>query len=119
LTSAAEVDLSKLSHISKLKIPNINDINLEDFDKYKTSLKFDNPIKVREILMQHFVEGEHDTFFEILALYMDHVGKSKISIDTKIPERTIYNFIKGQHKTSSENIFKVMKFISDQIKLFA
>jgi hypothetical protein len=33
--------------------------------------------------MQHFVEGEHDTFFEILALYMDHVGKSKISIDTK------------------------------------
>lgn len=106
----------KTSHISELNIPNIEDVNLENFDQHESSLNFDNPSAVREILMQHFIDGEHDTFLEILALYMDHVGKGKISSDTKIPERTIYNFIKGQHKTSSVNIFKVMKFISDQVK---
>lgn len=105
---------TKTSHISKIEIPNVSEIDLEEFDEYESSLSFEDPQAVRDILTQYFVDGEHETFFEILALYMDHVGKAKISQETKIPERTIYNFIRGQHKTSSENIFKVMRFISSE-----
>lgn len=107
---------TKTSHISELEIPDVSEINLDGFDVHESSLSFEDPQVVRENLMQHFLSGEHDTFFEILALYMDHVGKSKISKETEIPERTIYNFIKGQHKTSSENIFKVMRYISSEVE---
>jgi hypothetical protein len=106
---------TKTSHISELDIPDVSELNLEGFDEYESSLSFEDPQLVRENLMQHFLSGEHETFFEILALYMDHVGKTKISKETEIPERTIYNFINGQHKTSSENIFKVMKYISSEV----
>ena len=104
----------KTSHISELNIPDISDINLSEFDEYQSSLNFSDAVVVKEVLMEHFLSGEHETFFEILALYIDHIGKAKISEETKIPERTIYNFINGQHKTSSENVFKVMKFISSE-----
>ena len=104
----------KTAPLSKLDILNVAEVNLEEFDQYESSLSFEDPQKVRDILLQHFIEGEHETFFEILALYMDHIGKTKISRETNIPERTIYNFIRGQHKTSSENVFKVMKFLSRQ-----
>ena len=97
---------------SKIKL--FPSLHGKGFDEYESSLNFENPQVVRDILMQHFADGEHDTFFEILALYMDHVGKTKISQETKIPEKTVYNFMKGQHKTSSENIFKVMRFISSE-----
>jgi DNA-binding phage protein len=103
-------------HISKLKIPKVKKPNLEDFDEYESSIDFTDPIKLREMLLQHFIDGEHDTFFELLTLYIHHVGKTKISQKTKIPERTIYNFISGEHHTSSENVFKIMKFISQEIK---
>ena len=59
-----------------------------------------------------FKDGDHDAFMELAELYIDHVGKSKISNITKIPQRTIYNFKDKKHKTSSENIFKIMKAIS-------
>ena len=103
-------------HISKLKIPKVSSLDLSDFEDYSPNLDFSNPLKVLEWLTEHFMEGEYDTFFEILALYLDHVGKSEISRSTKIPERTIYNFIRGAHVTSSENVFKIMKYISDQAK---
>lgn len=106
----------KTGHISELEVPDISEMTLEGFDEHESSLNFEDPYVVRENLIQHFINGEHETFFEILALYMDFVGKAKISQETKIPERTIYNFIKGQHKTSSENIFKVMKYISSEVE---
>lgn len=106
---------SKTSHISDLNVLANIEVSLKDFEAHKSSLDLDDPVHVRDMLLQHFVLGEHDTFFEILALYIDHVGKTRISREAKIPERTVYNFIKGDHKTSSENIFKVMKFISSQI----
>ena len=59
-----------------------------------------------------FKDGDHDAFMELTELYIDHVGKRKISKLTKIPEKTIYNFKDKKHKTSSENIFKIMKAIS-------
>lgn len=104
----------KTIRISDLDIPDASNLDLKDFDEHESSLKLTDPQTVKEILMQHFLSGDHETFFEILALYMDHVGKSEISKGTLIPERTIYNFINGQHKTSSENIFKVMKFIAGE-----
>jgi hypothetical protein len=104
----------KTIKISDLKIPKVAGIDLSNFEEHKSSIDFSSAKKVREILMEHFMAGEHDTFFEILALYLDHVGKAKVALKTKIPQRTIYNFIKGDHKTSSENVFKVMKFVSDE-----
>lgn len=106
----------KTLKVTDLDIPVVKDINLSKFDLHESSIDFSSAKKVREILKEHFLSGEHDTFFEILALYLDHVGKLKVSEKTKIPQRTIYNFIKGDHKTSSENIFKVMKFIADEAK---
>ena len=106
----------KTTHISELDIPEITDLKIEEFDEHKSSLDFEDPRVVRDILMQHFLNGERIIFFEILGLYMNHVGKTKISREAKIPERTIYNFIKGQHQTSSANIFKIMKFISNEVE---
>jgi hypothetical protein len=106
----------KTIHISQMNIPEISDIDLSGFDTHESSLDFSNPALVRHLLMQYFFNGEHETFFEILTLYINHIGKGKISHETKIPERTIYNFINGQHKTSSENIFKIMKYISSEVE---
>ena len=106
----------KTHHISQLNISKVDDVGLESFDPYESSLVFDNPSVVRAHLVQHFMDGDHDTFFFFFSLYMDYVGKGEISLATGIPERTIYNFINGQHKTSSFNVFKVMKYISDQVK---
>lgn len=97
-----------------MKVPKVSEIDLTDFDKYESSIDFSNPKKVKQILVEHFLAGDEETFLEILGLYLDHVGKEKVSKKTKIPQRTIYNFISGDHKTSSENLFKVMKFISDE-----
>jgi len=106
----------KITHISRLKVPRVSDVNLSRFDRYRSSLDFSNPKKVRKLLLEHFAEGDHETFFDILVLYLDHVGKSTVSRKTKIPERTLYNFITKEHKTSSENIFKMMKFLADEEK---
>lgn len=114
--SFGRMNSKKNIHISKLKIRKVPELDLSDFEEHKSSLDFSNPLKVLEWLTEHFMEGEYDTFFEILALYLDHIGKSEISRSTKIPERTIYNFIRGAHVTSSENIFKIMKYISDKAK---
>lgn len=104
----------KTKNISTMKIPKVSEIVLKDFDAYESSIDFSNPKKVKKILVEHFLAGDEETFLEILALYLNHIGKDKVSKKTKIPQRTIYNFISGNHKTSSENIFKVMKFISDE-----
>lgn len=104
----------KIKEISELDIPEVSGIDLSEFDDYESSLDFSDTMKVREILKEHFLNGEHETFFEVLSLFIDHVGKSKIALETNIPERTIYNFINGQHKTSSENIFKVMRYIANE-----
>jgi hypothetical protein len=109
----------KTIKVSDLKILKVTDIDLSNFEEHKSSMDFSNAQKVREILMEHFMAGEHDTFLEILALYLDHVGKAKVALETKIPQRTIYNFIKGDHKTSSENVFKVMKFVSEEARRFS
>jgi hypothetical protein len=106
----------KTIKVSNLKIPKVSQIDLSNFEEHKSVLDFSNAKKVKKILMEHFIAGEHDTFFEILALYLNHIGKAKVSHKTKIPQRTIYNFIKGDHKTSSENVFKVMKFVNDEAK---
>lgn len=105
----------KTAHISDLNIPTDVKVNLKEFEQHESSLNLRDPTQVRDMLLQHFMFGEHDTFFEILALYVDYVGKTRISREAKIPERTVYNFLRGDHKTSSENVFKVMKFISSQI----
>jgi DNA-binding phage protein len=104
----------KTKNISSMKIPKVSEIDLSGFDQYESSIDFSNPKKVKQILVEHFLAGDEETFLEILGLYLNHVGKEKVSKKTKIPQRTIYNFISGDHKTSSENIFKVMKFISDE-----
>jgi hypothetical protein len=107
---------TKTNQISDLKIKKVSNIDLNGFDEYVSSLDLNRPQLVREQLVEHFLNGEHETFFEILALYINHVGKTTISKETNIPERTIYNFINGQHKTSSENVFKVMEFLSKEVE---
>ena len=102
-------------NITELKITKVSKIDFSQFDQYISSIDFSDPRKVEKNLVEHFLAGEHDTFFEILALYLDHVGKIKVARETDIPQRTIYNFVHGKHKTSSENVFKVMKFISKQV----
>ncbi len=106
---------NKITHISDINISTKLKIKNSQFKEHESSVDLSDPRLVREILVEHFLNGEHDTFFEILALYIDHVGKTRISKEAKIPERTVYNFLRGDHKTSSENVFKVMKFISSQI----
>jgi len=52
-------------------------------------------------MVEMFKEGDHDAFMELAELYIDHVGKRKMSKLAKIPEKTIYNFKDKKHKTSS------------------
>ena len=106
----------KTTHISNLNPLKLHKVNLTKFSEHRSSIDFSNPKKIREILLEHISDGDHETFFDVLALYLNSVGKSKISKQTKIPERTIYNFITKEHKTSSENVFKIMKFLADEEK---
>lgn len=101
--------------VTEFKLPQVEDLDLGDFDIFESSLNFEDPKTVRALLLKHFMNGEHDSFIEILGLYMNHVGKSRIAQEAGIPERTVYNFMNGDHKTSSINIFKVMRFISRQV----
>ena len=102
----------KASEIKPLKVESVD---LQGFDDYKSSIDLDNPKKVVKLLTQMFVDGDHDAYIELIDLYIDHVGKREFSRMTKIPERTIYNFKDKKNKTSSENIFKIMKAISQSI----
>ena len=99
---------------SKVKALKVDSIDLHSFDEYKSSIDLDNKGKLIKLLTQMFVAGDHDSFMELMELYIDHVGKRKISKEANIPEKTIYNFKDKKHKTSSENIFKMMKAISDK-----
>ena len=96
---------------SKVKALKVKSIKLESFDEYKSSIDLDNKRKVVKLLTQMFVAGDHDAFMELMELYIDHVGKRKMSKLANIPEKTIYNFKDKKHKTSSVNIFKMMKAI--------
>ena len=99
----------KASEIKPLKV---DSIKLDSFDNYKTSLDLSNRKKVVKLLVEMFKNGDHDAFMELAELYIDYVGKRKMSKLADIPEKTIYNFKDKKHKTSSENIFKIMKAIS-------
>ncbi len=92
----------------------VKSIKLDSFDEHKSSLNLNNRKKVVKLLMEMFRDGDHDAFMELIELYIDHIGKRKMSKLAKIPEKTIYNFKDKTHKTSSENIFKIMKAISSQ-----
>jgi len=96
----------KASDIKPLKVKKLK---LEAFDSHKSSLDLSDRKKVGKLLIEMFKEGDHDAFMELVELYIDHVGKRKMSKITDIPEKTIYNFKDKKHKTSSENIFKIMK----------
>lgn len=99
----------KASEIKPLKI---NSIKLNSFDEYKSSLDLNDKKKVVKLLVDMFKDGNHDAFMELAELYIDHIGKRKMSQLAQIPEKTIYNFKDKKHKTSSENIFKIMRAIS-------
>jgi len=105
--------MNKHKKVNALKI---DSINLATFDEYKSSLDLDNKKKVVKLLVEMFAAGDHDAFMELAELYIDHVGKREMSRLAKIPEKTIYNFKDKKHKTSSENIFKIMKAISSGVK---
>ena len=101
--------------MNKKRLPKalkVGSIKLDTFDEYKSSLDLDNKKKVVKLLTQMFIAGDHDAFIELAEIYIDHIGKRKMSKLANIPERTIYNFKDKKHKTSSENIFKIMKAIS-------
>jgi DNA-binding phage protein len=102
----------KASSIKPLKI---HSIKRGQFDDYVSSLDLSNGKKISKVLTQMFMDGDHDAFMELLQLYIDHVGKREISRLTNIPERTIYNFKNKKNKTSAENIFKLMKVISQKL----
>lgn len=97
---------------SKLKPLKVDAVNLDSFDDYKSSIDLDDRKKIKKLLCELFVQGDHDAFMELMEMYIDHVGKRVISKKANIPEKTIYNFKDKKHKTSSENIFKIMKVIS-------
>ena len=97
---------------SEIKSLKVKSIKLDSFDNYKSSLNLDNSKKVCKLLTDMFKDGDHDAFMELIELYIDHVGKRKMSKIANIPEKTIYNFKDKKHKTSSENIFKIMRAIS-------
>lgn len=103
----------KASEVKSLKV---RSINLETFDEYKSSLDLNDTKKVVKLLLDMFKDGDHDAFMELAELYIDHVGKRKMSKLTSIPEKTIYNILDKKHKTSSENVFKIMKAISQMKK---
>lgn len=98
----------KASDIKPLKVKTNK---LDSFDDYKSSLNLNNRKKVVKLLVDMFKDGDHDAFMELAELYIDHVGKRKMSKLANIQEKTIYNFKDKKHKTSSENIFKIMKAI--------
>ena len=98
--------------IADVEIPYVGEIDLTGFDECESSLNFDDPQVVLDMLMEHFAAGEHDAFSEILALYMKHVGKNTIVRETKIP--AIYSFIEQRRQMSAENICKMMRFLSGQ-----
>lgn len=102
----------KTMKASKVKVLKVDSINLDSFDRYKSSIDLDNKKKVVKLLVDMFTAGDHDAFMELAELYISHVGKREMSKRAKIPERTIYNFKDKKHKTSSENVFKIMKAIS-------
>ena len=99
----------KASDIKPLKVKFIKRDLLDD---YKSSLDLSDRKKVVKLLIEMFKDGDHDAFMELVELYIDHVGKRKMSKLAEIPEKTIYNFKDKKHKTSSENIFKIMKAIT-------
>jgi DNA-binding phage protein len=101
---------------SKVKALKVDFVDLDSFDEYKSSIDLNNKRKLIKLLTQMFIAGDHDSFMELMELYIDHVGKRKISKEANIPEKTIYNFKDKKHKTSSENIFKMMKAISEKGK---
>ncbi len=96
----------KASEIKPLKI---KAVKRDSFDEYKSSLDLSDRKKVVKLLVEMFKDGDHDAFMELIELYIDHIGKRKMSKLADIPEKTIYNFKDKKHKTSSENIFKLMK----------
>ena len=104
----------RTTHISKTKVLKVDKVDLTGFTEWKSSIDFSSPKKVKKMLLEHFADGDHETFFDLLYLYLKHVGKTKLSKKTKIPERTLYNFLTKEHKTSSENIFKIMKYLTDE-----
>jgi hypothetical protein len=98
---------------SEIKSIKVDSLFLESLEKYKSSIDLNDRKKVIKLLVEMFKEGDHDAFMELAELYIDHIGKRKMSKLAKIPEKTIYNFKDKKHKTSSENIFKLMKAISN------
>jgi len=102
----------KTIKVSEVKGLKVKSLKTGSTDVYKSSLDLNNSKKIVKLLLDMFKEGDHDAFMELVALYMDHVGKRKISKLADIPEKTIYNFKDKKHKTSSENIFKIMKAIA-------
>lgn len=99
----------KTSKVSQVKALKVQSMNFEGFDEHISSIDLDDQKKVRKLLGEMFMAGDHDAFMELMELYIDHTGKREISRKAKIPEKTIYNFKDKKHKTSSENIFKLMK----------
>lgn len=97
---------------SKVKALKVDSINLDSFEEHISSIDLTNKKKVVRLLVEMFTAGDHDAFMELAELYIDHVGKRKISKLADIPERTIYNFKDKKHKTSTVNIFKIMKAIN-------
>lgn len=97
---------------SKVKALKVESVDFDGMDEFKSGMDLKNKRMVIKLLTQMFAEGNHDAFMELLELYIDHVGKREMSKKAKIPEKTIYNFKDKTHKTSSENIFKIMKAIA-------
>lgn len=102
-----------VSEIKAFEVDSIDDLDLSDFEEQILSLDLNDNKKIVSLLAQMFIDGDHDAFMELAALYIDHVGKREMSKRAKIPEKTIYNFKDKKHKTSSENIFRIMKAISE------
>lgn len=100
---------------NQIKPLKVNSINLNSFTEYTSSVDLSNKKKVVKLLVEMFMAGDHDAFMELAELYIDYVGKREMARKTKIPERTIYNFKDKKHKTSSENIFKIMKAINQLV----
>jgi DNA-binding phage protein len=100
-------------HVSKLKLPKVKKLNLEGLTPYKSSLDLSDHKKVKSYLVEFFEDGEHEAFMDLLELYIDHIGKRRMAKLTEIPERSIYNFKDKTHKTSAENIFRIMKVIGE------
>ena len=100
--------------VQDLDIPEMTAPDLSGFSDYKSSLDFSTPWKVQGMLVKQFLAGDLSTFLDILRLYLDRVGKTWFSKETKIPQRTIYNLLKKDHVPSAERVFGVMKHLSKQ-----